>query len=85
VLGQKNSPLGIKTPRELRGTIKTRKGGNKTQVVVLYLVKRLTKPPKGSGYYVFLNNLFVSTRIVKYTCSQGVGITSTYKDNRGVI
>jgi hypothetical protein len=26
---QKNSPLGIKTPRELKGTIKGGKGGNK--------------------------------------------------------
>ncbi len=42
------------------------------QVVVLYLIKQLPKPLKGSGYYVFLNNLFVSTRFVKYTCSQGI-------------
>jgi hypothetical protein len=66
---QKNSPLGIKTPRELRGTIKARKRGNKTQVVVLYLINRLPKPLKGLRYYVFLNNLFVFTRLVEYTKS----------------
>jgi hypothetical protein len=80
VPGQKNSPLGIKTPRELGGTIKAGKGGNKTQAVVLHLIKRLPKPPKGSGYHVYLDNLFVSTRIVKYARSQGVGITSTCRD-----
>jgi hypothetical protein len=85
VPGQKNSPLRIKTSRELKGTIKAGKGGNKTQAIVLHLIKRLPKPPKGSGYHVFLNNLFVSTRLVKYACSQGVGITGTYKDTKGVI
>jgi hypothetical protein len=85
VPGQKNGPLGIKTPRELGGTIKAGKGGNKTQAVVLHLINRLPKPPKGSGYHVFLDNLFVSTRLVEYTKSQGVSITSTYKDTRGVI
>jgi hypothetical protein len=41
----KNGPVGVKTPRELRGTIKAGNGGNKTQAVVLYLIKRLPKPP----------------------------------------
>jgi hypothetical protein len=85
VPGQKNGPLGIKTPRQLGGTLRRGKGGNKTQAVVLYLVSRLPKPPKGSGYHVFLNNLFVSTRFVEYARSQGVGITGTCRDNRGVI
>jgi hypothetical protein len=85
VPGQKNSPIRIKTPRELRGTIKAGKGGNKTQAVVLHLIKRLPKPPKGSGYYVFLNNLFVSTRMVEYARSQGVGITGTCRDTGEVI
>jgi hypothetical protein len=49
------------------------------------LVKQLPKPPKGSGYHVFLDNLFVSTRIVEYARSQGVGITGTCRDNGGVI
>jgi hypothetical protein len=67
--GQKNGPLGIKTPCKLRGTIKVGKGGNKTQVVVSHLIKRLPKPPKGLGYHVFLDNLFVSTCLVEYARS----------------
>jgi hypothetical protein len=85
VPGNKNGPLGVRTPRELGGTIKAGKGGNKTQAVVLHLIKRLPKPPKGLGYHVFLDNLFISTRMVKYARSQGVGITSTCRDNGGVI
>jgi hypothetical protein len=85
VLGNKNGLLGVSTPRELRGTIKAGKRGNKTQAVVLHLIKQLPKPPKGSGYHVFLDNLFISTRMVKYARSQGVGITSTCRDNGGVI
>jgi hypothetical protein len=69
VPGQKNSPLGIKTPRELRGTIIAGKRGNKIQVIVLYLIKRLPKPLKGLGCHVFLNNLFVSTKFVEYARS----------------
>ena len=62
--GYKNGPLGIRTPRELGGTIKAGNSGNKIQAVVLYLIKRLPKPPEGSGYHVYLDNLFVSTRFV---------------------
>ena len=61
--------MGVRTPRELGGTIKGGNGRNKTQVVVLYLIKRLPKPPEGSGYHVYLNNLFVSTRFVQYARS----------------
>jgi hypothetical protein len=49
------------------------------------LIKRLPKPPQGSGYHVFLDNLFVYIRIIKYICSQGISITSTCGDNTGVI
>jgi hypothetical protein len=34
---------------------------------------------------VFLDNLFISTKFVEYARSQGVGITSTCRDNGGVI
>jgi hypothetical protein len=34
--GQKNGPLGVRTPRELGGTIKAGNGGNKIQAVVLH-------------------------------------------------
>ena len=67
--------MGVRTSRELGRTIRAGNGGNKTQAVVLYLINRLSRPPQGSGYHVFLNNLFVSTRFIKYTRSQGIGIT----------
>jgi hypothetical protein len=59
----------VRTLRELRGIVKARNGGNKTQVVVLHLINRLPKPLKGCGYHVFLNNLFISTRFIKYARS----------------
>lgn len=83
--GHKNGPVGVCTPRELGGTIKAGKGGNKTQAVVLHLINRLPKTPQGSGYHVFLDNLFVSTRMVEYARSQGVGITGTCRNTGGVI
>ena len=83
--GQKNGPVGVRTPRELGGTIKAGNGGNKTQAVVLHLIKRLPKPPKGSGYHVYLDNLFVSTRFIQYARSQGVAITGTCRITSGVI
>jgi hypothetical protein len=82
--GEKNGPLGIKTPRELGGTVRAGKGGNKTQAVVLHLIKRLPEPPQRSGYHVFLDNLFVSTRFVEYARSLGIGITGTCRDKAGV-
>ncbi len=82
--GEKNGPIGVRTPKELSGTIRAGNGGNKTQAVVLHLIKRLPKPPRGSGYHVFLDNLFVSTRFVEYARSQGVGVTGTCRDKGGI-
>jgi len=67
VPGIKNGPVGVRTPRELRGSIKDRKGGNKTQAVVLHLIGRLQRPLPGFLYHVYLDNLFVSTKFVEYT------------------
>ena len=53
--------------------------------MVLHLIKQLPSPPKGSGYHVFLDNLFVSTRFVKYARIQGIGVTGTYRDKSGII
>jgi Transposase IS4 len=83
--GEKNGPVGVRTPRELGGTIKAGNGGNKTQAVVLHLIKQLPSPLKGSGYHVFLDNLFVSTRFVEYARSQGVGVTGTCRDKSGIM
>jgi len=85
VLGDKNGPVGIRTPVALSGTKKARNGGNKTQVVALHLIKRLPKPPLGCSYHVFLDNLFVSTKMVQYARFIGIAVTSTCKDIRGVI
>jgi hypothetical protein len=65
----KNSPVRVYTLRELGGTIKARKGGNKTQAIVLHLIKRLLEPLTGLRHHVFLNNLFVSTKLVEYARS----------------
>jgi hypothetical protein len=62
--GQRNGPVGVRTPRELGGIIKAGNSGNKIQAVVLHLIKRLPKPPESSGYHVYLDNLFISTRFV---------------------
>jgi hypothetical protein len=56
--------VGVRTPRELGGIIKAGKRGNKIPALVLHLIKRLPKPPEGSGYHVYLDNLFISTRFV---------------------
>jgi hypothetical protein len=81
----KNGLVGVCIPRELGGIVREGKGGNKTQAVVLYLIGRLHKPPLGSGYYVFLNNLFVSTRFVEYAYIQGIIVTGTCRDIEGII
>jgi hypothetical protein len=83
--GDKNGPIGVRTPRELGGTKKAGNGGNKTQAVVLYLIGQLPKLSLGFGYHVFLDNLFVSTKFVKYARTQGIAITGTCRDNGGVI
>jgi Transposase IS4 len=83
--GQKNGPIELYTSRELGGTIKAGNSGNKIQVVVLHLIKRLPKPPKWSGYYVYLNNLFISTRFIQYARSQEVVITGIYRITSRVI
>ena len=59
--GQRNGPVGVRIPRELGKIIKAGNSRNKIQAVVLHLIKRLPKLLKGSGYYVYLNNLFIST------------------------
>jgi hypothetical protein len=40
----KNGLVRVYIPHELRGTIKAGKGGDKIQVIVLYLIKQLLKP-----------------------------------------
>lgn len=85
VPGERNGPVGVKTPVELGGTKKTGKGGNKTQAVALHLIERLPNPPYESGYHCYLDNLFVSTRFVEHARDLGIGITGTCRDNSGII
>jgi hypothetical protein len=85
VPGDKNGPVGIKTPFELGGTKRAGNGGNKTQAVALHLINRLPKPPLGCSYHVFLDNLFVSTKMVEYARSIGIAVTGTCRDTGGVI
>jgi hypothetical protein len=81
----KNGPVRVKIPLELGRIKRAGNSGNKTQAIVLNLIKRLLEPPQGSSYHIYFNNPFVFTRIIKYARSQGIGITSTCKDNKGVI
>jgi hypothetical protein len=79
--GEKNGPVGVKTPVELGGTKRDGKGGNRTQAVVLKLLERLP----GKGYHCFMDNLFVSERFLEFLRSKGYGATGTCRTNSGVI
>lgn len=68
------------TPIELGGT-KRGKGGNKTQAVVLHLLDRL--PP--ARYYVYIDNLFTSIKLLELLHARGYSATGTYRMNSGVI
>jgi hypothetical protein len=80
--GKKHGLISVKTPIELGGT-KTRKGGNKTQVVVVQLLEQL--PKRDSLYYVYLNNLFVSKKLLELFRSKGYAVTRTCRTNSGII
>lgn len=80
VPGQGNGPVDVLTPRELGGT-KAGKGGNKTQAVVVKLVKSLPR----KGFHIFLDNLFTSTKLLEYLRSLGFGVTGTARTTSGMI
>ena len=73
------APVSVKTPPELRGT--TRKESNKTQAIVLHLLKQLLP----ARYHVYLDNLFTSYTLIKVLRSEGFGATGTCRTNAGVI
>lgn len=83
--GERNGPVGIKTPVELGGTKKTGKGGNKTQAVVIALLQRLPQPPAGFRYHCYLDNLFVSTKLLLYARKLGFSLTGTCRTNSGIV
>jgi hypothetical protein len=70
----------VKTLLALGGSV-SEKGGNKTQAVVLHLLKQLPK----ARYHVTLDNLFTSHALIKALRSEGFGATGTYRTNAGVI
>ena len=72
--------MRVKPLSELGGTA-SGKEGNKTQAIVLYLLKQL--PP--ARYHVYLDNLFTSYTLIKVLRSEGFGATGTCKTNAGVI
>ena len=71
--GKGGGPLNTPCPRELGGHGKSGRGGNKTQAVVLKLLKRLPNKP----YYLFMDNLFTSKRFLKLLRKKGYGRTGT--------
>ncbi|CZT42026.1 uncharacterized protein RSE6_01854 [Rhynchosporium secalis] len=83
--GAGNSPVDTKTPPELGSSKRSGKGGNKTQAVVLKLLRRLPLPLTGYGYHCFLDNLFISVKFVSFARSQGFGVTGTCRTNSGIV
>jgi hypothetical protein len=69
----------VKTLPELKRT--ARKGGNKTQAIVLHLLKQLSL----AWYHVYLNNLFTSYTLIKVLWLKGFSVTGIYKTNTSVI
>ena len=82
--GRKNGPIGVKTPKELGGT-KTGKGGNKTQAMVVHLLEQLPKRDSPYTYHVYLDNLFVSTKLLELLRSLGYAATGTCRTTSGIL
>ena len=82
--GAGNGPIGVCIPRELGGTKKEGKGGNKTQATIVALLERLP-PLKEGRYHVFLDNLFTSKKLLHYLRSRGWGATGIARTNSGVV
>lgn len=78
--GEKNGPVGVKTPVELGGSKRDGNRGNKTQAVAYELLKSLP----GGGYHCFMDNLFCSTRFLDFLRSKGYGATGTCRTNAGL-
>ena len=68
------------TPRELGGT-KQGKGGNKTQAIVVKLMKQLPR----INYHLWVDNLFTSIRFLEYMRTLGYGVIGTVRLNGGIL
>jgi Transposase IS4 len=71
----------VKTPVELSSTKRDGSQGNKTQAVAFQLLESLL----GTGYYCFMDNLFISTRFLEFLRTKDYGATGIYYTNTGVI
>ena len=58
--------------------------GNKTVVVVLFLLESLPKVPLPNRYVVFLDNLFTSTKLLWCLHKRGYGAVGTCRTNLGI-
>jgi len=75
--------MDTRTPRELKGSIRDENGSNKTQAVAIKLIQRL--PNKRKGTYVFVDNLFISTKFALYLKSLSVEVTGTARIKSGIM
>jgi hypothetical protein len=71
----------VKTPVELGGTKRDKNQGNKTQAIAFQLLESLL----GTGYYCFMDNLFISTRFLEFLRTKGYGATGICRTNTGII
>jgi hypothetical protein len=71
----------VKTLVELDSIKRDRSQGNKTQVVAFQLLESLL----GTGYYCFMDNLFISTRFLEFLRTKGYSTTNICRTNTGVI
>jgi hypothetical protein len=79
--GSKNRSIDVRTPIELGGSTKQGKGGNKTQAVAHKLIESLP----GSGYHIFMDNLFTPTKFFELLRQRGFGATRTCCTKPGVV
>jgi hypothetical protein len=59
-------------------------GQNKTAATVLYLLQLLSKRSSDLLYIVWLDNLFLSTKLLRYLQQLGFGATDTACTNSGI-
>ena len=64
--GKNGGPVGVIVPPELGFSKKPKRQGNKTAAVVPHLLGLLPKPVIGR-YHVYLDNLFVSDILIRYS------------------
>jgi hypothetical protein len=82
--------LGVLYHRNGKGPVGSKalpgSGINPTQAVVVTLLKTLPNPPTGPGlrYCIWLDNLFVSTKLFSYLRTLGIGAAGTCRTNSGI-